>query len=241
MSPPNANRVIAAVLAGGTGARFAGEVPKQFAELAGRSVLAHSLLAFEAAPTVDEIVLVSHIDHIDEAAAIANEAGVTKLSAVVAGGATRSESSMAAVAAAPQAGSTALLIHDAARPLVELATVDAVVHALRDHRAVAPAIEVTDTVALAADGVVAAMPERDSMQLMQTPQGFDLKTIREAYRRAAADPAFAASDDCGVVHRYMPEVEIRLVAGSSRNIKITRDSDLRLAAMLLLADRDSSG
>ena len=60
-----------------------------------------------------------------------------------------------------------------------------------------------------------------------------MATIREAYRLAAEDPTFAASDDCGVVHRYLPDVGIKLVPGSARNIKITHSEDLRVAESLL--------
>lgn len=224
--------VFAAVLAAGTGARMGGGTPKQFVQLAGLPVLAHSLLAFERFAAVDGIVLVSHPDHEAATARVAREAGISKLIAVAPGGATRGDSSRAAIDALPE-GDGLILVHDAARPLVEDATIDAVVAALVDHRAAAPALPVADTIVEAHDGHVTAMPKRSSLRQMQTPQGFEIATLREAYRLAAQDPGFVASDDCGVVHRYLPDVAIKLVAGSERNLKLTYPQDLRLAELVL--------
>lgn len=224
--------MIAAVLAGGRGERMGGHEPKQFRELAGKPMLAHSLLAFERAPQIQEVVLVSHVEHAELAERVARDAGVTKLSGVVPGGPTRRDSSQAALATvAHQEG--LILIHDAARPLIAVETIASVVAALTAYRAVAPAIPATDTIVAAHDDLVTAVPPRGSLRRMQTPQGFEIATIREAYRLASEDATFVASDDCGVVHRYLPEVAIKLVAGSARNLKVTHEEDLRLAELLL--------
>ncbi len=76
---------------------------------------------------------------------------------------------------------------------------------------------------------VARIPERRTMWLAQTPQAFRLPLIRDAYQRALQDPQFAATDDCGVVRRYMPEVKVTVVEGDTRNFKITTLYDLQLA------------
>ena len=209
-----------------------GDTPKQFLDLAGKPLLEHSLLAFEKTPDIDRIVLVSHPDHLDVARRLAEDADISKLIAVVPGGATRSDSSRAALDAVP-AEEGLILIHDAARPLIEPATIAAVVSALQTHRAAAPAIPATDTIVEAHEEEITAVPARTSLRLMQTPQGFELATLREAYRLAGENPGFEASDDCGVVHRYLPDVAIKLVAGSSRNLKITHEADLLTAEMLL--------
>jgi len=93
-----------------------------------------------------------------------------------------------------------------------------------------------DTIAVASDGVMTAMPRRDSLVRVQTPQGFRLSVIRKAHELALADPAFAdltATDDCGVVLRYLPDVPVAVVPGSERNIKITYPGDLSIAEALL--------
>ena len=82
------------------------------------------------------------------------------------------------------------------------------------------------------DGVVASMPPRETLNRFQTPQGFRLGTIRKAYELALADPALRATDDCGIVHRYLPDVPIRVVAGSERNLKVTQPLDAVIAEHL---------
>lgn len=232
MSSSSNLQVIAAVLAGGTGQRLSSELPKQFVEVAGQPLLAHSLLAFQKSAEIDSIIIVSHADHLDRARRVATDAGITKLANVVAGGNTRSESSLAAIAASPAADAL-LLIHDAARPLVDISIIRAVVGALENDAAAAPALVVSDTIAQATGDSIEAMPARESMHRMQTPQGFHVATLRKAYDLAAADADFVATDDCGVVNRYLPEVNIRLVTGSPRNIKVTQEQDLKLAELLL--------
>lgn len=76
------------------------------------------------------------------------------------------------------------------------------------------------------------MPPRASMSRFQTPQGFRLGTLRAAYELALADPDLLATDDCGVVHRYLPDVPIRVVEGSERNLKVTRPLDVLVAEHL---------
>jgi 2-C-methyl-D-erythritol 4-phosphate cytidylyltransferase len=75
--------------------------------------------------------------------------------------------------------------------------------------------------------------DRSVLRRVQTPQGFRLSVIRDAYAAAAADPGFSATDDCSVVLRYLPDVPVRIVPGDDRNVKVTGPSDLAVAAALL--------
>jgi 2-C-methyl-D-erythritol 4-phosphate cytidylyltransferase len=98
------------------------------------------------------------------------------------------------------------------------------------------AVPSSDTIVEVCDGVVTGMPRRDTLARCQTPQGFRLSVIRRAYELADADPAFGerqATDDCGIVLRYLPEIPVRIVPGSERNIKITYPHDLEVAEALL--------
>ena len=107
---------------------------------------------------------------------------------------------------------------------------------LAGHRAVGVAVPSSDTIAVVSDGVIANVPRRDSLVRCQTPQGFRLSVIRKAHELAAADPRFGdlpATDDCGIVLRYLPEVKVQIVPGSERNIKITYPRDLAIAEALL--------
>ena len=131
-----------------------------------------------------------------------------------------------------------MLFHDAARPLLDQRIICDCLRALATDRAIGVAVPSSDTIVEVSDGVVTGMPRRDALARCQTPQGFRLSVIRRAYQLADADPGFAqrpATDDCGIVLRYLPEVAVRIVPGSERNIKITYPADLALAETLLRA------
>jgi 2-C-methyl-D-erythritol 4-phosphate cytidylyltransferase len=98
------------------------------------------------------------------------------------------------------------------------------------------AVPASDTIVEVRDGIVTGMLRRDALARCQTPQGFRLSVIRRAYELADADRAFGqhpATDDCGIVLHYLPEVPVRLVPGSERNLKITYPDDLHVAEVLL--------
>lgn len=229
-------RTVAAVLAGGSGRRFGTEVPKQLLTVAGTTVIEHSVAAFEKAPAVEEIVVVAARGITRDVASLLAGGGFRKVSQVIEGGLARPDSAQQAIAAVSGSDPDRdcnLLLHDAARPLVDQPTIAACVAALREHEAVGVTIPSSDTVVTVEDGIITQMPSRDRIHRCQTPQGFRLSVIRRAYQLAAADPGFTATDDCGVVLRYLPGVPVAVVPGSSRNIKITYPGDIEIAEILL--------
>jgi 2-C-methyl-D-erythritol 4-phosphate cytidylyltransferase len=206
----------AVVAAAGSGTRFG--APKQFADLAGRPVLEWSLdVARQACAGV---VLVVGAD-------VAGEWGADR---TVTGGATRSESVRAGLAAVP-AQASVIVIHDAARPLAPLElwrNVIDVVAAGAD--AAIPAAPVTDTVKeVAPDGRLVTL-DRDRLVAVQTPQAFRAELIKEVHRDGGE-----ATDDAALVEAFGGTVE--LVPGPAYNLKITSPSDLVVAAALLEAGR----
>jgi 2-C-methyl-D-erythritol 4-phosphate cytidylyltransferase len=228
-------RTVAVVLAGGSGERFGTPVPKQLLPLAGRPMIEHSVAAFERAPAVDQIMVVVAAGHAGQVRALLGTGGYAKLGNVIDGGATRTESTRCAIAELGD-DECDVLFHDAARPLVSQQTIADCVAALADHRAVGVAVPSSDTIAVVSDGLMTAIPRRDSLARCQTPQGFRLSVIRRAYQLADADPGFGdlpATDDCGIVLRYLPELGVHVVPGSERNIKITYPRDLAIAEALL--------
>ncbi|RSN48750.1 IspD/TarI family cytidylyltransferase [Actinomadura sp. WAC 06369] len=221
-------RTVAVVLAGGVGARLGAGRPKQLIEVGGRPILGRAVAAFDGHPRIDEVVVVMASGHLRAAGTIVAPFG--KVTGVIAGGDTRTGSTVAALEAlAGRPDDARVLFHDAARPFVGAAVIDRVLDALEDDAAVAVGVPSPDTVVVVSDGLVASMPPRETMSRFQTPQGFVLGTIRKAYEIALADPELAATDDCGIVHRYLPEVPIRVVAGDDRNLKVTRPLDIALA------------
>jgi 2-C-methyl-D-erythritol 4-phosphate cytidylyltransferase len=219
--------MVAVVLGGGVGTRFGAALPKQLLTLAGKTLVEHCVGAFAEAPGIDETVLVMPSAYHEEARRIVGDRA-----SLIGGGATRSDSVRNAlaylVARYPEA-ETGVLLHDAARPLVTQQIIADCTAALEKHDAIGTAVPTSDTILV----VIAGVPPRETLYRAQTPQGFRLETIVRAHALAAADPAFAPTDDCGVVLRYLPDVPVHIVQGSERNIKVTYPSDLPIAEALL--------
>jgi 2-C-methyl-D-erythritol 4-phosphate cytidylyltransferase len=231
-------RMVAVVLGGGVGQRLGAGVPKQLLTLGGMTLIERCVAAFEAAPGVDEILVVMASGWTAQVKALLADGGYGKVTDVIEGGATRPDStrvSLAAIAAAsPGTGEDCgVLLHDAARPLVDQRIIADCVAALGVHDAAGVAVPTSDTIVITHDGVMESMPARETVQRCQTPQCFRLSVITRAHQLAAADPDFAPTDDCGVVLRYLPEVGVHIVAGSEDNIKVTYPRDLAIAEALL--------
>ena len=127
-----------------------------------------------------------------------------------------------------------ILIHDAVRPGVSLSLIGRVCAALRSHAVANVVLPVVDTlIEVDTDGRMRRVPDRALLRRVQTPQGFHAPVLFEAYRRALADPDFRATDDCSVVFRYCPEIDIALVPGEERNLKLTYPEDLTVLAHYL--------
>ncbi|HUB21256.1 MAG TPA: 2-C-methyl-D-erythritol 4-phosphate cytidylyltransferase [Streptosporangiaceae bacterium] len=236
-------RMVAVVLGGGTGQRMGAGLPKQLLRLGGRTLVEHCVAAFEQAPGVDEILVVMARDYVERVRAML--AGFGKVSGVIAGGAvTRADSTRVALAAIAGSGADpddcGVLLHDAARPLVDQRIIADCVAALEVHQAAGVAVPASETMVITDNGVMHSMPRRETLWRCQTPQCFRLPVIVRAHELAAADPGFAPTDDCGVVLRYLPDVAVHIVPGSERNLKITYPQDLAVAEALLAEGASAS-
>lgn len=231
-------RNIAVVLAGGMGTRMGMDVPKQLLKLGGRTVLEYSLDAFQMHSLIDEITLVAS-PHIEgEVRRILRKGRYDKVRRVLNGGKERSDSTRAALQAFGDisdhnANAVNLIFHDAVRPLVSQRIIDDVCAALQSQQAVAVAVSSRDTIFEVRGDSIRAIPNRANLMCAQTPQAFRLSVIRRAYEGAMHDPHFVATDDCGVVLRYLPEVSIHIVPGDDRNIKMTYRNDIAVMESLL--------
>ncbi|GII61351.1 pyrophosphorylase [Sphaerisporangium krabiense] len=237
--PEPRRRTVGVVLAGGVGQRMGHGTPKQLLRLAGRTIIEHTLAVFEAAPEIDEIVVLMTPGFTAEVEDLVARRGFRKVAAVVEGGATRTESTWRALRALGP-GECDVLLHDAVRPLVEPRVIAGCAEALRTRPAIVAAIPSSDTIMVVGPGeggeVVEEIPDRARLRRVQTPQGFRLSLIRDAYERAFADPDFPsrpATDDCGVVLRYRPDAPIFVVPGSEHNMKVTHPVDIPIAESLL--------
>lgn len=226
---------IAVVLAGGSGQRFGAAIPKQFLPLAGRTVIEYSVEAFEHCEDIDEIAVVMHPDYLAQMQAIIDKNGWKKVKKLLPGGAERYFSTLAALNAYENANHVNLIFHDAARPAVSQRIIKETVTALKTHSAVAVAVPATDTVFEVTEdgGFITGIPNRKQLRCAQTPQAFRIDVIREAYRKALSDPDFSSTDDCGVLHKYCPEIPIFIVPGDTSNIKLTYPGDTEILERIL--------
>ncbi len=219
--------VTALIVAAGRGVRLGGLRPKAYVTLGGETILARAVAAFAGHPEVNQVVVVA--EDPDEARKALVRVAPGAL--VVRGGAERQDSVRLGLEAVP--GEGLVLVHDAARPLVEADLIDAVIQAASRDGAAIPVIRASDTVKrLGADGTVAATVPRDNLGLAQTPQGFRVEILREACEAALRD-RFFGTDDSSLVERLGRRVTT--VPGSERNIKITVERDLAIAEALLSA------
>ncbi|HKV73324.1 MAG TPA: 2-C-methyl-D-erythritol 4-phosphate cytidylyltransferase [Gemmatimonadales bacterium] len=219
------------IVAAGQGNRLGGSTPKQFQPIAGVPMLLRAIRPFASHPEVGGVVVVLAPD-----TAATPPGWLAELSGpalkLVAGGAERSDSAMAGLEAL-DAACTVVLVHDAARPFVDRAIIDAVIAGAREGKGAIPAVPVGDTLKAAAapkdGGLIRQTVPRAGLWRAQTPQGFPRGVLERAYA-AARSRREVATDDAALVEAIGETVT--LVPGSERNIKVTTALDLELSEQL---------
>jgi 2-C-methyl-D-erythritol 4-phosphate cytidylyltransferase len=219
--------VWAVLAAAGSGERLGLDRPKSFARLGERPLLAEPLERLEASGWVDAIVVAAPPGWEEPAILVAEEVGAGKVVSCVAGGATRAESVRAAVAEVADDASV-ILVHDAARPLLDDAVVERVLKPLAEgfHGAV-PVLPLADTVKRVQRGEVVETLDRADLVAAQTPQAFLADWLRTALGGDVAE----ATDCASLVEAAGGRVAV--VPGSRRLVKVTEPADLALVASLL--------
>lgn len=211
--------VAALIVAAGRGSRAGGAEPKQWQRVAGKPVIDHTLERFTQHPRIDRIMVVLHQDDMDLLKSTDCE--------VTQGGASRDASvrnGLDALAANPP---DQVLIHDVARPALGDDVIERVLDALKDYPAAAPGLPVTDALWRGANGTVTGGCSREGLYRAQTPQGFHFDAILKAHHANNAP----AADDVEVARRA--GLEVAIVDGDERNLKITRSEDFARAALAL--------
>jgi 2-C-methyl-D-erythritol 4-phosphate cytidylyltransferase len=219
----------AIVVAAGRGTRFGR--PKQLLEIAGTPMLAWSVRTLAEMPEIDSVIVVTEGEWLNEIAAVAQNAGGTKCSAVVPGGATRQASVYEGLGAVAE-GCDAVLVHDGARPLINAEVVRSGMQITGDGFACLLAVPVVDTVKIVEplSRIVKETSPRERLWAAQTPQFATLADMRLAHEAARRDH-FAATDDAMLLERV--GVTVQIVPGSPDNFKVTLPEDLARAEDIL--------
>lgn len=222
---------IAIILAGGIGGRLGHQEPKQFIKVGGKMIIEHTLEVFQKNSRIDEIFVVVHSDYMEKTKNLTIRNQFSKVKKFINGGAERSDSTMAAINATDEEAN--LLFHDAVRPFINDRIIDDIIDALKTYNAVSLGMPATDTIHEVSNGFISNIPDRSKLRRAQSPQSFKLSTIKESFEIALKDPFFKATDEAGVVKKYLPEEKIYVIKGEECNFKITYKEDLYLADKLL--------
>jgi 2-C-methyl-D-erythritol 4-phosphate cytidylyltransferase len=224
------HRVGVVIAAGGAGKRFGGSVPKQFLKVQGVPILERTISLFASLRVVDEIVVVSSLDHVGRVEKLVRRMGCGKIVSIVPGGRERQDSvwnGLHAFIAKPDI----ILVHDAARPLVSRKVVEAVVAGAISNGAAVVGVRICDTIKMEGKkGFYERTLDRKRLWAVQTPQGFRFDLLLKAHK-AARRGRYMGTDESSLVERLA--IPVRIVEGNQSNIKITTRQDLRLAEMWL--------
>lgn len=222
-------KVQAIIPTAGTGKRFKTDKPKPLIELDGKPIFIHALLAFEQASSIDSVILVAQSDYMEEYERIVQQYALTKVSRIVVGGSSRFESVSNGLQVLDQ-DTQMVVIHDGVRPLVSIAIIEEAVKVCMKEKAVIVAVPVKPTIKRADihERIVRETLKREELWEVQTPQVFYADILRKAHAQGKGS---AATDDAMLVERL--GVNVKIVEGSYRNVKITTQEDLLIAKAFL--------
>lgn len=218
-------RTVAVIVAAGSSRRMGINTNKQFLMIDDTPVLALTLMNFANAASIDSIVIVTKQEDILTVSDLVRDYGISKVKAIVPGGATRQDS---VVCGLNQIENEALVaVHDGARPFASSQLIDNTVAAAIQYGAAAPGVVPKDTVKVAKNNsMIDYTPSRDTLRLIQTPQVFRCDELKLAYIRAA-ESGLQVTDDCSVMEHM--GVNIYITDGEYTNIKVTTPDDLPVA------------
>lgn len=227
--------VLAIIPAAGTGVRMGCDTPKQFLSLEGVSIFIHTVRKFARSAVVDAIDLGVRPDDMERVRRDLARESIAKPLTVMAGGATRQETVERALFAAPP-DTEIVVVHDAVRPFIELELIARVVEVARRDGAAILGVPSIDTVKQVERQLILGTIPRERIVLAQTPQAFRYAMLRDAFSNARQE-GFMGTDESSLVERL--GVNVTVIMGSDRNIKITKPSDLPLARLYLAQEADA--
>jgi len=203
---------------------------KLFMTLGGKPVLARTLEIFQRSACIDTIIIVTREECITEVWDLCRRFCIEKTTAVIPGGATRTQSVLAGVTAAKNANYVA--VHDGARPLVTTEIIENTLAAAMKYGAATPGTIPKETIKAIDGSSISATPDRNTLRAVQTPQIFDRAMLYGALTRAA-EAGVNYTDDCAAVEAI--GMRVHVTEGSYTNIKLTTAEDIVIAEALLAA------
>jgi 2-C-methyl-D-erythritol 4-phosphate cytidylyltransferase len=220
----------AIIVAAGSGKRFGSKTPKQFLQVKKKPLIIYTLEAFQNCPSIDRIILVLPANQTDEFLQIVSKYGLTKLHKIVAGGNTRAESVWKGLNAVQTNKNEIVAVHDGARPLVSTEEISECILKAKKTGAAILVAPVTDTIKEIKDGKIIQTIDRNKLRRALTPQCFRYQTLKRAFEKVE-NLTENATDESFLVENL--GVNVSIVEGSSRNIKVTTKEDLKLFENLL--------
>lgn len=219
----------AIIVAAGSGKRFGGDIPKQFLEIHGKPVLVYTIERFEKCDLIDEIILVLSENEIENFAKQTLKYHFKKLNKIVPGGNSRAESVLNGFQNINSRTAEIIAVHDGARPLVTVDEISKTLAKANEFGAACIVAKVTDTIKKIADGKILSTVDRSNLRRALTPQCFRYEILKRAFNEN--EISNIATDECYLVEKL--GIEIEIVEGSSKNIKITHEEDLKIAEIFL--------
>lgn len=222
-------KAIAIIPAAGSGTRMKSSSPKQFLSLGGVPILVHTLRKFMRCSSIEMAIVPMRRPDIAAFEPVLEREGLLGFARLVPGGVHRQDSVYAGMQEVDPL-TEVVVVHDAVRPFVDVASIDAVITEARATGSAILAVPCTDTVKqIEKNQVVATLP-RDRIVLIQTPQAFRYELLKEGFEKAREEGFYATDESCLVERLGHPVTVLR---GSETNIKITKPSDLPLAELLI--------
>ncbi len=228
--------------AAGMGRRMGASINKQYLDLAGRPILAHTLELFERHPQIEHIYPLIPRDEISFCQQqIIDRYDISKTRRIVPGGAERQDSVRNGLQALVEDGlaqpERIVLVHDGVRPLFDPQLLSQLLATILAQGACVVGVPVKDTIKQVDNGLISGTPDRQRLWQAQTPQGFRYQLIAEAYEKAEQDQ-FVGTDDASLLERY--GCPVTMLQGDYRNIKVTTPEDLLVATALLDSSKEES-